>query len=120
MEESKEGNVFAEITGDIPRARYDGVIERFKEKEHEFIQYLDSQCEGEAYLGGETSSAASSELLKEICEVSEVAGVRGICATNLIPKSSLVLDSDPIVSHLGTDSIPRYCSCCFKPSKSLK
>jgi len=42
MEESKEENVFSEITGDIPRARKDGVIERFKEREHEFIQYLDS------------------------------------------------------------------------------
>lgn len=120
MEESTEGNVFVEITADIPKARYDGVIERFKEKEHEFIQYLDSQCEGEAYFGGASCSATSSELIKEFCEISEVAGVRGLHATKIIQKSSLILESDPIVSHLGTDSTPRYCSCCFKPSKSLK
>lgn len=52
MEESKEGNVFAEITGDIPRERYEGVVERFRGLEHEFSQYFDSYCEGEAYLGG--------------------------------------------------------------------
>ena len=42
MEDSKKGNVFAEITGDIPRALYEGVIERFREREHEFNQYFDS------------------------------------------------------------------------------
>ena len=119
MEESKEeGNVFSEITADIPKAKMDQVIERFRQLEDEFTEYIEGGCFSEDYL--EEAKEGLGVAGSSYYEMVDLGGMRGLRAKKLIPKSTLILESDPIVSLLGTDSTPSYCSWCFKQSKALK
>ena len=107
--EEKE-NVFTKITADIPRERFERVVDNFRTVDDEFTEYLEDDCCREEYL-------VSKEDIKEVkiqsnkyFELADIGGMRGLRATKMIPKSTLVLESEPIVSLLGTDSTPSYCS----------
>ena len=95
----------------------DQVIEKFRKFEDDFTDFIEGACSGEEYMEQSKEILVASN---PYYEVVDVGGMRGLRAKKFIPKSTLILESDPIVALLGTDSTPKYCSWCFKSSKSLK
>ena len=110
-------NVFNLITDDIPRERFNAIVQLFKEHEAAFAEYLDKNCNQEDYL---TKDNQPSEQKSEQYEIRVQKDQRGIFAKKIIKQATIVMESDPIVAVLGTDHAKNYCSTCFNASKNLK